>query len=132
MEDKKKELELLYKDLDSLNQEYKRIENESAQKGLSWEEMCEKARINREKAFLDDKKIRLLEEPSIDYIERTKGTLLPFNDFVENCKSGLYTDTDGYGYYASEKATSDIKIYPSDILYNLYRTDFSHVRWFTN
>ena len=43
---------------------------------------------------------------------------------------GDITDDDGYGKYASEKAVSNIEIYPSDILANKVRTDFSHIAWY--
>ena len=39
------------------------------------------------------------------------------------------TDSDGFGLYAARKGVSDIKIYPSDIIENSYREDFTHVLW---
>ena len=39
-------------------------------------------------------------------------------------------DSDGYGYYATESAKSDVHIMPSDVIENIIRDDFSHVIWF--
>ena len=43
----------------------------------------------------------------------------------------LLTDEDGYGYYATETAKSSIMIKPSDVVYDMLRTDFTHVLWFS-
>ena len=49
--------------------------------------------------------------------------------FIELVNDGIFTVDDGFGYYATEDAKSDIYIYPSDIQEKIYRSDFTHIIW---
>lgn len=58
------------------------------------------------------------------------GELMTLKSFVKACKSGMFYDYDGFGYYVKDSQQTDIKIYPSDIDRKKYRKDFDTVIWF--
>lgn len=59
------------------------------------------------------------------------GDHMTMEEFAKWCKTGpVFTDYDGFGYYATDKEESDIKVYPSDITSGNYRKDFTHVVWY--
>ena len=76
--------------------------------------------------------INLIKDPELHYLKDDEITFqrLTLDEFKKMCKDGDITDDDGYGKYASEKAVSNIEIYPYDILANKVRTDFSHIAWY--
>lgn len=55
---------------------------------------------------------------------------MTLEDFVGTAKNTSFIDSDGTGYYATEKLESNIEIYPSDIIKNNYRKDFPNVSWY--
>lgn len=116
---------------DKLNNEYSEIENDCLKNGLSWDEMCKKTHKIKEKLFVIDKQIRQIEEPIIEYGKVWKGEIFSINEFKENALNNALTDNDGYGYYATETSKSNILVYPSDFLLDIYRTDFTHIIWFS-
>ena len=80
--------------------------------------------------YFIDKHKRLRQDPIVEYGKEWKGDTYTLEEFKKMAKSKILTDEDGYGYYATESAKSDVEIYPSDVLENLIREDFSHVIWF--
>jgi hypothetical protein len=72
---------------------------------------------------------RLLMIPEFEDVPNY-GDMMTLNEFIKNCKSGGFIDSDGYGNYIRDDKMSDINIYPSDIRENKYRTDFTHIVWF--
>ena len=58
------------------------------------------------------------------------GDKMTLDEFINDCKEGFFTDSDGSGYYGIEDKQTNLPIYPSSIMSGTYRTDFSHVYWF--
>lgn len=58
------------------------------------------------------------------------GDLMTIEEFADCCHSGGFIDYDGSGNYATEDKESNISIYPSDIIADKYRKDFTHVVWY--
>ena len=58
------------------------------------------------------------------------GTLMSLEEFVAYSKTGFLTNYDGHGRYATSDQASNICVYPSDVMMDTYRHDFSHVIWF--
>ena len=118
-------------------QEYSRLEIENTEKeeqcakdGNSWQEMLIKTREIKEKMAYADKMMRKLQEPTLTYNKKWKGTKMELSKFIEVVTANELSDLDGEGYYATETAKTDIIIRPSDIKENIYREDFPYVLWF--
>lgn len=54
---------------------------------------------------------------------------MTIDEFINDCKEGYFIDSDGYGCYGTEDKRTDLPIYPSSIISDIYRTDFSYVYW---
>ena len=113
-----------------LEVENSEMEDQCARDGSSWQDMLIKTRDIKEKMAHADKMMRKLQEPALIYNKKWKGRRLPLDDFISASTAKEITDTSGEGYYATETAKTDIRIYPSDVLENIYRTDFPYVLWF--
>ena len=118
-------------------QEYGRLEIENtemeeqcAKDGDSWQEMLVKTREIKERMAKADKMMRKLQEPTLTYNKKWKGTKMELAKFIEIVTANELSDIDGEGYYASETAKTDIIIRPSDIKENIYRDDFPYILWF--
>ena len=118
-------------------QEYNHLEIENAEKedqcakdGDSWQDMLIKTREIKEKLAYADKMMRKLQEPSLTYNKKWKGTKMELSKFIEIVTANELSDLDGEGYYATETAKTDIIIRPSDIKENIYRDDFPYILWF--
>lgn len=121
--------ESIKREIEKLKQIISAKEDECAKKGKSFDEMIDATKNERIRLFEIDKDLRLVQDPSIDYTRKWKGTRMPIEEFAVMCGTEL-TDDDGYGLYATEVGVSDIKIYPSDVIEDKYRNDFTHVMWF--
>ena len=117
-------------------QEYNALEIENAEaedlcakEGDDWLVMLSKTSEIKKKMAVADKMMRKLQEPSLTYNKKWKGKKMELEDFIVASVSKEITDTDGEGYYASETAKTDVIVRPSDILENIYRTDFPYVLW---
>ena len=104
-------------------------EEQCAKDGLTWQEMLIKTREIKDRMAEIDKKMRKIQEPSLTYNKKWKGKKLLLEDFIISAVAKEITDTSGEGYYASETAKTDVRVYPSDIIENIYRTDFPYVIW---
>ena len=62
--------------------------------------------------------------------ELDRECLMTINEFKSNCRYGVFMDTDGVGYYATDKEVSDIKASPNAFRYGIIREDFTHVCWY--
>ena len=137
---KKQEIPLeIEKTYAQLSEEYRQLvlenaeaEDECAKDGLTWREMLFKTKEMKEKMAVIDKKMRKIQEPSLTYNKKWKGQKIPLEDFVAASVAKEITDLSGEGYYAAETAKTDIIVRPSDILENIYRTDFPYVLWIPN
>ena len=118
--------------LSSYHNDYKEMIDECAKEGLSYNEFCVKAKTLKEQIYLIEKHIKVKEEPTIEYGKEWKGKLLTLENFIEKAKNLELKDVDGIGYYATETTKSNIIVCPSDILENIYRTDFTHILWLNN
>ncbi len=119
--------EELEKKIDQLSDEVDEIREQSFNKPDGWKwyrnhpKLKELIKIERE--------YKLIKDYTLNDI--CGGDLMKLSDFVEGCKVGpLFTDYDGFGYYATKDKESDITVYPSDIMSGVYRKDFTHVVWY--
>lgn len=119
-----------------LKHEYNVLEIENAEKedqcakeGDTWQEMLIKTKGIKEKMAHIDKMMRKIQEPSLIYNKKWKGRKMELEDFIAASIAKDIADMDGEGYYATETAKTDIRIYPSDIIENIYRTEFPYVLW---
>ena len=117
-------------------QEYNALEIQNAEaedlcakEGDDWLVMLQKTSEIKLKMAHADKMMRKLQEPSLTYNKKWKGQKIPLEDFVAASVAKEITDLSGEGYYAAETAKTDIIVRPSDILENIYRTDFPYVLW---
>lgn len=55
---------------------------------------------------------------------------MTIDEFVNDCREGYFMDYDGWGHYGTEEMESDLSIYPSDVIDENYRKDFTHVYWY--
>lgn len=105
-------------------------EDQCAKEGNTWQEMLLKTKGIKEKMAHADKMMRKLQEPSLTYNKKWKGTKMELAKFIEIVTANELSDMDGEGYYATETAKTDIIIRPSDIKENIYRDDFPYILWF--
>lgn len=123
-----------YKELQKEKQKIEEIlskkTDECAKKGLDFDDMINETKEERNKLFSISKEMRLLQEPTVEFGKQWNGDTYTFEQFKKLCIDEDLTDNDGYGYYATETAKSNVEIIPSDITENKYRNDFTHVIWF--
>ena len=58
--------------------------------------------------------------------------LMTINEFKSYCKCGGIMDSDGFGYYATDKEVSNIEARPSAFVKGIIREDFTHVCWYNS
>ena len=56
--------------------------------------------------------------------------LMTINEFKSNCIYGAFMDTDGVGYYATDKEVSNIEASPNAFRQGIIREDFTHICWY--
>ena len=112
---------------EELKREAKKIEKKImdaedalAKEGVSFEEMVEKTREDRIELFKLSKEMRLIQDPGFQPKKKWKGKFMTMENFIKMCNEEHITDEDGY----------DIKIFPSDIMAEMYRKDFTEIIWF--
>lgn len=69
----------------------------------------------------------------IDYLTReipNYGDKLPIGEFAESCRDRGLMNSDGHGYYATNKKMTDIYAIPSDICQGYINKNFPYVVWF--
>ena len=52
------------------------------------------------------------------------------DEFLEECRSGLFLDTDGSGNYAKEGVIYWVDANPSDFMAGRINKEYTHVAWF--
>lgn len=123
----------LQKEYNEAVEAYNLIWNDCAYRGLPYSEMLIETENVRNRITDLNERMRLIQEPRITYKkrgEKINGDKFTLQEFIDMCRSGIFTNNDGFGYYASSKGISDIEIYPSDIMHGRYRQDFTHVIWY--
>lgn len=125
-----KTYEELVKEEERLCDKYNEMSDECANEGLSYKDFCERAKDVKEQLYFIGKHMRLKKSPTVEYGKEWKGDLYTLERFIDLVKNGGFIDDDGFGYYATDEVKSDITIYPSDIMENIYRKDFTHIIWF--
>lgn len=67
----------------------------------------------------------------IEFSEIPKyGNKLSLQEFIENVNIGVFIDSDGYGYYATDTQMTDIIVLPSMIINKNIDDRWSHIVWF--
>ena len=125
-----KTYEELLREEERLNERYTEISDTCAREGLSFSEFKERVKPIKEKLYFISKYKRLKQTPTVEYGKEWRGDIFTLEKFIELVNDGGFTNFDGYGYYATEDAKSDVYIYPSDIREKIYRSDFTHIIWF--
>ena len=118
--------------LNRLVQERNEIMNDCAKEGLPFSKYMEKVTNVCTNIYLVEQEMRLFQTPTMEYGKKWKGVSYEIDKFIRMCNENTLNDEMGEGYYATENAKSDVRIYASDVLENVYRKDFSHVIWFNN
>ena len=62
--------------------------------------------------------------------ELDRECLMTINEFKSNCRYGIFMDSDGVGYYATDKEVSNIETSPSAFVKGIIREDFTHICWY--
>ena len=62
--------------------------------------------------------------------ELDRECLMTINEFKSNCRYGVFMDSDGVGYYATDKEVSNIEASPSTFVKGIIREDFTHICWY--
>ena len=62
--------------------------------------------------------------------ELDRECLMTINEFKSNCRCGTFMDSDGVGYYATDKEVSNIEASPSVFVKGIIREDFTHICWY--
>lgn len=125
----KTEIELLREE-ERLEEQLDTISDECVKEGLSYDEFRKRAYDVKKALYFISKELRLRKAPTVEFGKHWQGDTFTMEEFIDAVNSGLFVDSDGYGYYATDNGKSDIYIYPSDIKENMYRNDFTHVIWF--
>jgi hypothetical protein len=56
--------------------------------------------------------------------------VMSLKEFINQVKSGMFIDYDGWGRYVKDGKKTNIQILPSDIKYNAIRKGFDTIVWF--
>ena len=59
-----------------------------------------------------------------------KECLMTINEFKSHCRYGGIMNSDGVGYYATNKEVSNIEASPRAFADGIIRSDFTHVCWY--
>lgn len=120
----------LVRESKKIEKKIKEDEENLAKEGVSFEDMIEKTREDRIKLFKLSKEMRLIQDPGFQPKKKWKGKFMTMENFIKMCNEENITDEDGYGFYTDKKVVTDIKIFPSDIMTEMYRKDFTEILWF--
>lgn len=120
----------LVREAKKIEKKIKEDEENLAKEGVSFDDMIEKTREDRIKLFKLSKEMRLIQDPGFQPKKKWKGKFMTMENFIKMCNEENITDEDGYGFYADKKVVTDIKIFPSDIMTEMYRKDFTEILWF--
>lgn len=134
MKDKKKYDKLLKKSLNKLNEASEHYINALIYgRGISsvrlFFEIEEKDKLFNPPIGFISRLLRLTKEYTLKPFDGI-GNLMTFKSFKICVENGGFIDYDGFGYYSTKEKQSNITIYPSDITGEVYRKDFTHVKWY--
>lgn len=121
-------MEELEKELDLLNQEFRKLQQNEPE-DLSYTEYCQYYSSINKRLLKNDSAMRMIMIP--EYSELSKfGDVMSLNNFIKICKSGGFVDSDGNGLYIKDGMQSNIRIHPSDVTNDRIRKDFNQIIWF--
>jgi hypothetical protein len=118
--------------LDLLQLKKGEIMEKCAKEGMTFSKFTEEAGTIFNEIYELEQQMRLIQSPIMEYGKEWQGVTYTLEDFKTQCEKNMLIDEMGIGYYATENAKSDIRIYVTDIIDNVYRNDFTHVIWFEN
>ena len=76
--------------------------------------------------------LRVEQNPKFQVLSsNTTGIYFPFDIFREICSKGIFSEHENRGFYCDGTSISNVRIFPSDFIIGIYRTDFTHVYWIT-
>ena len=99
--------------------------------GNSWEKYKAKCQ-----PYWDDNEVlyaakSLKETPEMSpFSDLDKKCLMTIDKFKAYCEFGAIMDSDGFGYYATDKEVSNIEASPSAFEKGIIRPDFTHICWY--
>ena len=131
----KKYYNLTIEEITSIIEENNNKLNEisDADDGNSWEVYREKCQ-----PYWDDNEIlytakSMKETPKMrPFSDLDRKCLMTINEFKSYCKCGGIMDSDGFGYYATDKEVSNIEASPSAFAKGIIREDFTHICWYNS
>ena len=129
----KKYYNLTIEEITSIIEENNNKLNEisDADDGNSWEVYREKCQ-----PYWDDNDVlyatkALKKTPEMrTFNELDRECLMTINEFKSNCRYGTFMDSDGVGYYATDKEVSNIEVSPNAFRHGIIREDFTHICWY--
>lgn len=102
---------------------------EMAKQNIPYQDFQEAVKVYRQESIKLSKETRLELNPEMSPQDDI-GDLMEISDFISCVEMGGFIDYDGFGYYSNKTEQSNIIILPSDIRADIYRKDFSHVKWY--
>lgn len=129
----KRKIKQIEKELEVAEKEYSNAFNEYFNINLhlkfSEKELEEYFKPFNDKISSLSRELRMIKHPKYQGIP-DYGDLMTIEKFLEYVRDGDFIDYDGHGNYSKPNVMSDIRVYPSDVKYNMIRKDFTHVIWF--
>ena len=129
----KKYYNLTIEEITSIIEENNNKLNEisDADDGNSWEVYMEKCQPywDDNDALYSVKALKKTPEMR-PFNELDRKCLMTINEFKSHCRRGTFMDTDGVGYYATDKEVSNIEASPNAFRQGIIREDFTYVCWY--
>lgn len=126
MSDEKKFNKLTEK-YNMLCEAYREKEKECSKSGLSWEDFVNETRALKTSIFELEKEIRKEQPIGYEVAKDWNGKIITLDEFINESKDGAINDATAVYYYSDGKTKTDVRVYPSDILAEIFRDDLSHV-----
>lgn len=112
--------------LEVIDKEYDDLWNAGYEPSVWWE----KARQIGKKANPISGEYHMIQDEYELHPIPVYGDKFPLKKFIDCCKYGGFTNSDGEGYYATKDEESDIPAIPSEIVAGFVRSDFEYVVWY--
>ena len=131
----KKYYKLTIEEITSIIEENDKILKEisDADDGNSWEvyrEKCQPYWDDNDALYVAKSMKKTPEMRPFSDLDRK--CLMTINEFKSDCECGGIMDSDGFGYYATDKEVSNIEASPSAFVKGIIREDFTHICWYNS
>lgn len=106
---------------------YQEKEKECSKSGMNWQNFVDETRKLKLSIFETEKEMRKIQPIGYEVADKWNGKLITIEEFVNDSKNGVINDETATYYYSDGATKTDVRVYPSDILANIYRDDLTHV-----